>query len=1072
MKKLLFFMGCLVVGVSYGQTVNIPDPVFKAYLVNNPQINTNGDDEIQESEAATFNGAIDCPQNAGISDVTGLQSFVNLQSFYCNRNQLTSIDLTNNTEIEEVSIYLNKIQSIDVSKNTKLAYLDLGDNLLTNVDLFYNIKLSAFYCTNNKLENLNLKSNILPEGNVNRNLNTMIVDNNPNLFCIQVDDVALANSKTYYGSWRKDAGATYNTICKPVIYIPDVNFKAYLVGNSAINTDGDDEVSPEEALAFNGNIECSGKNIANLRGVEAFVNIKQLDVRNNQLISLDLTKNVALEALNANQNLLQQLNLKNGHNAQLSMLSVLDNPNLSCIQVDDVAFANSNTNWLKDATTSYNESCYVYIPDVNFKAYLVNNYQINTNGDGEVSLSEAIAYAGTIDIYDKNVSDLTGLEAFLNISGFRSSNNPLSNVDLSANVKLTLLQLSSFQLTTLDLSANINLRKLYLYGSQLTNLDLSHNVFLTELDASSNQLANLDISKNKNLQNLYLPNNNLTELNLSGNPLLIDLELDDNQLTNLNLNENLNLKYFSVYNNKLTTIDLSKNLALEAFNFDTNQLSVLDVSANKLLRDVYCSNNALLSLNLKNGKNDKLQYVYAENNPNLICIQVDDIDLANSKTNWKKDAVASYSENCGFPVYIPDVNFKAHLVANSQINTDSDSEISYAEAGAFTGAIEISNKNISNLKGIEAFENIIKLDVENNALASLDISKNIKLETLIANQNQLIELNLKNGSNTKLTAMSVLSNPELSCIQIDDQALANTNSVSGVWKKDVTANYSENCNPPVYIPDANFKAYLVNRSDINTNGDNEISYAEARSYGGEIRLGDNVPSRINSKVSDLTGIEAFVNIIGLDAQGQDLTTINISQNKVLKNLILPNNQLTSIDVSNNTELQILVLDGNKLTSIDVSNNTQLFGISVSNNELLTSLNVKNGNNADLIYMLAINTPELTCIQVDNPTLSNSYSDWQKDATANYNENCGPFMATADARTKAISIYPNPVKDVLHFIGQEKINKVVVISIDGKKIAEKTMNGEKTLNVQMLSQGIYFIQVFTDEGVQAIKFIKN
>lgn len=175
MKKLLFFAGCFVGTISYGQTVNIPDPVFKAYLVNNPQINTNGDNEIQESEAAAYTGVISCPQNAGISDVTGLQAFVNLQYFYCNRNQLTSIDLTKNTKIKEVSIYLNKIQSIDLSKNTKLVYLDLGDNLLTNVDLFYNTELSEFYCTNNKLENLNLKSNIFPEENVNRNLNTMIV---------------------------------------------------------------------------------------------------------------------------------------------------------------------------------------------------------------------------------------------------------------------------------------------------------------------------------------------------------------------------------------------------------------------------------------------------------------------------------------------------------------------------------------------------------------------------------------------------------------------------------------------------------------------------------------------------------------------------------------------------------------------------------------------------------------------------------------------------------------------------------------------------------------------------------
>ena len=50
MKKLLLILLCLPM-IGFGQNVNIPDANFKAYLVGNTAINTNGDSEIQVSEA-------------------------------------------------------------------------------------------------------------------------------------------------------------------------------------------------------------------------------------------------------------------------------------------------------------------------------------------------------------------------------------------------------------------------------------------------------------------------------------------------------------------------------------------------------------------------------------------------------------------------------------------------------------------------------------------------------------------------------------------------------------------------------------------------------------------------------------------------------------------------------------------------------------------------------------------------------------------------------------------------------------------------------------------------------------
>ena len=60
------------------------------------------------------------------------------------------------------------------------------------------------------------------------------------------------------------------------VNIPDANFKAYLVGYSAINTNGDTEIQVAEANVFTGMIDCSDLGISDLTGIEAFTALTEL----------------------------------------------------------------------------------------------------------------------------------------------------------------------------------------------------------------------------------------------------------------------------------------------------------------------------------------------------------------------------------------------------------------------------------------------------------------------------------------------------------------------------------------------------------------------------------------------------------------------------------------------------------------------------------------------------------------------------------------------------------------------------------------------------------------------------
>ena len=166
MKTTLLFLSVFLSANLFGQNVNIPDANFKAYLVGNTAINTNGDTDIQVSEASVFNGAIDC-SNLFISDLTGIEAFTSLIDLVCNENQLISLD---------------------VSQNIVLEGLSCGNNLITSLNLSLNTALYVLYCPENQISCLNIKN-----GN-NINFWQFYVSENPNLSCIEVDDAAWSTS--------------------------------------------------------------------------------------------------------------------------------------------------------------------------------------------------------------------------------------------------------------------------------------------------------------------------------------------------------------------------------------------------------------------------------------------------------------------------------------------------------------------------------------------------------------------------------------------------------------------------------------------------------------------------------------------------------------------------------------------------------------------------------------------------------------------------------------------------------------------------------------------------------------
>ena len=153
------------------------------------------------------------------------------------------------------------------------------------------------------------------------------------------------------------------------------------------------------------------------------------------------------------------------------------------------------------------------------------------------------------------------------------------------------------------------------------------------------------MTKNVALSLLECTENKLTSLDVTKNIALTGLVCSENLISNIDVTKNIAIIYLVCNGNQLTSLDLAANTSLVELNCNNSKLSNLDVSKNSSLTHLFITSNQLTSLNLKNGNNNKMMYLNTKGNPNLKCIEVDDIAYATS--NWTDiDAGVRFSTNC------------------------------------------------------------------------------------------------------------------------------------------------------------------------------------------------------------------------------------------------------------------------------------------------------------------------------------------------------------------------------------------------------------------------------------------
>ena len=237
-----------------------------------------------------------------------------------------------------------------------------------------------------------------------------------------------------------------------IIQFKDENFFNALLAER-VDTDGDGQISTREAASCI-TLDISENNITSIDEIHYFTTLVELDCSDNQLTSLDISKNTALTRLNCGGNQLTSLDVSK--NTALIRLSCSNNQLVSL----DI--------------------------DTNIELKLLN--------------------CGLNQLTALDISKNTALTT-LNLSG-----NRLTLLNVNLNAALVKLTCGDNQLISLNVSKNTALTELSCYGNRLIDLDVSKNTALTWLDIDNNQLTSLDVSKNRELKSLLCNNNPLHSL--------------------------------------------------------------------------------------------------------------------------------------------------------------------------------------------------------------------------------------------------------------------------------------------------------------------------------------------------------------------------------------------------------------------------------------------------------------------------------------------------------------------------------------------------------------------------------
>lgn len=449
LMMLFIMVSCACADVEIS-AANFPDNNFRACIRRICDYDSDGmltDDDL------AFPGYMDV-SSQDISSLKGIELFTGLAGLNCENNNLTgTLDLSRNTNLENIDCSDNRIEQLNITGCMNLIYIDCRNNILTgSLDLSGRTNLAAIDCYNNKLESLNITGCMnLESVNCRENELTGTLD-------------LSGRTKLTYVNCRINKLTGLNlTGC--------MNLESINCRNNKLT----------------GALDLSGRTALTL-----------LSCSHNHFESVNVTGCTALEELSCNWNL---RTISSGDYEISRGLETLDVS--TCTSLKRL-YCGSNS-----LTQELDVSKNLLLEELDCDDCSYRQSMKHLDVSNNLNLTYLNCSYSSIETLD--VSRNTKLVHLA------CGNNSLHELNLQNNTALEYLDIRGSYMTEIDLSRNTALKELYCFVNELQTLDLTHNTNLEVIECHRNSLAALNLAGHTALKQdeAVIKGQTVRELNIS-----------------------------------------------------------------------------------------------------------------------------------------------------------------------------------------------------------------------------------------------------------------------------------------------------------------------------------------------------------------------------------------------------------------------------------------------------------------------------------------------------------------------------------------------------------------------------
>ncbi|MEM8510238.1 MAG: gliding motility-associated C-terminal domain-containing protein [Bacteroidota bacterium] len=436
MKKLMLIGFCFLSLNSFGQIITFQDSNFKSACIA-LGIDTNNDGEIDQSEAQTV--TLLNLANRGITNLSGIEFFTSVQSLNLSTapqspdppNNITSLSFT--------------------AANSAIVSLNADDISLSSLDISELTNLIILSCNNNNIQELEVFST---------DIETLLCENN-NLTSLS--------------------------------FLPNSNLRFLNTGfNSLTSLD----ISTAFSLV---DLRCYVNAITSL-DLSNKTSLQYLDANQNNLEALDIsTTSSQLKTLVVPNNNLTILNLRNGDFAinagQPSTLIANNNPNLTCVAVESVNFANqiaASPFWTVDSTVVFSTSCNPTVSILNAptstSSVFNTTFQFNRDVTG-FDVDDVVLTNATIS----NFTAINGNEYTVDITPLDICNVDIT-IDIPQGIAQDIANAVNLAATTVTVSTIDNVNPVAITQNISLQLDANGQATTSSLDINNGSTDNCAVA--------------------------------------------------------------------------------------------------------------------------------------------------------------------------------------------------------------------------------------------------------------------------------------------------------------------------------------------------------------------------------------------------------------------------------------------------------------------------------------------------------------------------------------------------------------------------------------------------